>query len=214
MARFIDLYTQTIEKCRARLEGPEQGEPLSLAESKELFAAYQKLHRRMMRIARISDRYQAEVKQLVLELQDALASVKTLKGFIPVCASCKKIRNDKGYWKQLEQYMSEHSEVSFSHGLCPDCATNYRSMHNLNPPGQELAPPPTLEEADLDDPVVVMYLPVLNNPHYSSSPLYGEFHALFRQYVRLNRRLKRIARISDSYQAQLKNTPEEQQPEN
>jgi DNA-binding LacI/PurR family transcriptional regulator len=48
--------------------------------------------------------------------------VKTLSGFLPICASCKKIRDDKGYWNQVEAYISEHSEVEFSHGLCPDCA--------------------------------------------------------------------------------------------
>jgi len=67
---------------------------------------------------------QAEENQrkLVNELQDALAKVKTLSGMLPICASCKKIRDDKGYWNRIETYISEHSEVLFSHGLCPDCA--------------------------------------------------------------------------------------------
>jgi hypothetical protein len=47
--------------------------------------------------------------------------VKTLSGFLPICASCKKIRDDKGYWNQVEAYISEHSEVEFIHSLCPDC---------------------------------------------------------------------------------------------
>jgi CheY-like chemotaxis protein len=55
------------------------------------------------------------------ELQEALAKIKTLSGFIPICASCKKIREDSGYWKQLEAYITEHSDAEFSHGLCPDC---------------------------------------------------------------------------------------------
>ncbi|MDA8405861.1 MAG: hypothetical protein M0T73_03235, partial [Deltaproteobacteria bacterium] len=42
-------------------------------------------------------------------------------GFIPICSSCKKIRDDKGYWRQVEEYVSEHSEALFSHGICPDC---------------------------------------------------------------------------------------------
>ena len=50
------------------------------------------------------------------------SKVKTLSGFIPICASCKKIRDDKGYWSQVEAYISKHSEVEFSHGICPDCA--------------------------------------------------------------------------------------------
>ena len=52
--------------------------------------------------------------------------IKTLKGCIPICASCKKIRDDKGYWNQIESYIREHSEADFSHGLCPECAEKYR----------------------------------------------------------------------------------------
>lgn len=55
------------------------------------------------------------------ELSLALGNVKQLSGLLPICASCKKIRDDKGYWNQLEQYISDHSEVGFSHGICPDC---------------------------------------------------------------------------------------------
>jgi len=51
-------------------------------------------------------------------LQD---EIKVLKGFLPICASCKKIRDDKGYWNQIESYLRDHSEVEFSHGICPDC---------------------------------------------------------------------------------------------
>jgi PAS domain S-box-containing protein len=60
--------------------------------------------------------------QLVLELQEALAKVKTLRGFLPICSSCKKIRDDKGYWEQVETYIRDHSEAQFSHGICPECA--------------------------------------------------------------------------------------------
>jgi PAS domain S-box-containing protein len=72
----------------------------------------------------ITGRKQAEEKreQLLEELQTALAEVKKLSGFLPICASCKKIRDDKGYWQQIEQYISDHSEALFSHSLCPDCA--------------------------------------------------------------------------------------------
>ncbi len=48
--------------------------------------------------------------------------VKTLQGFIPICASCKKIRDDKGYWNQIEGYIQKHSEATFSHGMCPECS--------------------------------------------------------------------------------------------
>jgi hypothetical protein len=66
-------------------------------------------------------RAQARQEQLIDELRAAMANVKTLRGLLPICASCKKIRDDRGYWNQLETYFQKHSQVQFSHGLCPDC---------------------------------------------------------------------------------------------
>ncbi|UCD82084.1 MAG: hypothetical protein JSW26_11850, partial [Desulfobacterales bacterium] len=65
---------------------------------------------------------QEKQKSLILELQKALAEVKTLSGMLPICAGCKKVRDDKGYWKQIESYLLDHSEAKFSHGICPECA--------------------------------------------------------------------------------------------
>ena len=56
-----------------------------------------------------------------IQLRVALANVKTLRGLLPICASCKKIRDDGGYWNQIEIYIREHSEAQFSHGLSPEC---------------------------------------------------------------------------------------------
>lgn len=67
-------------------------------------------------------RTQAQRDALILELRDALATVKQLSGLLPVCCNCKKISDDKGYWNQIEAYIAEHSEARFSHGLCPECA--------------------------------------------------------------------------------------------
>jgi hypothetical protein len=64
-----------------------------------------------------------ERERLVDELQDALARVKTLSGLLPICSSCKKIRDDRGYWTQVEGYITEHTQAQFSHGICPDCLT-------------------------------------------------------------------------------------------
>lgn len=70
-------------------------------------------------------RQQAEKDQLISRLQEALDQVKTLKGIVPICASCKKIRDDKGFWQQLETFIQQHSEAEFSHGICPDCLKKY-----------------------------------------------------------------------------------------
>lgn len=61
-------------------------------------------------------------EKLISELQKALEEIKTLKGIVPICAHCKKIRDDKGYWNLIEAYIEKHSEASFSHGICPDCS--------------------------------------------------------------------------------------------
>ncbi len=72
----------------------------------------------------ISERKRAmnDRERLIRDLQNALNEVKTLSGLLPICSACKKIRDDKGYWNNLEQYISERSEAEFSHGLCPQCA--------------------------------------------------------------------------------------------
>lgn len=72
----------------------------------------------------ITDRKQAEREKakLVTDLTEALAEVKKLSGFLPICSSCKKIRDDRGYWRQVEEYIREHSEAEFSHSICPECA--------------------------------------------------------------------------------------------
>lgn len=76
-----------------------------------------------------SIRYAIERKHLLLEqdrciaqLREALAAVKTLSGLLPICASCKQIRDDKGYWHQVEVFIQQHSSAMFTHGLCPKCA--------------------------------------------------------------------------------------------
>jgi len=71
----------------------------------------------------ISERVKAqeEREKLIVELKDALSEIKTLSGMLPICASCKKIRNDDGYWEQLEVFIRDHSDAEFSHSICPDC---------------------------------------------------------------------------------------------
>ena len=75
----------------------------------------------------ITERKQAETERerLVVELQGALARVKSLSGLLPICAGCKKIRDDKGYWNQVEGYIQKHTEATFSHGMCPDCMKKF-----------------------------------------------------------------------------------------
>lgn len=69
----------------------------------------------------VRKKLEEERNRLILELQDALAKIKTLTGVLPICASCKKIRDGQGYWHQMECYVRDHSQVTFTHGICPAC---------------------------------------------------------------------------------------------
>lgn len=87
-------------------------------------------------ISDITFRKQAdgEREKLIRELQDALSSVKTLSGLLPICSACKKIRNDTGYWEHIEEYIAKHSGADFSHGICPECARKlYPEVFNKDP---------------------------------------------------------------------------------
>jgi len=78
-----------------------------------------------------------ELQEALGELRKAMSEVRTLSGFLPICSSCKKIRDDKGYWNQIEAYISEHSEAMFSHGICPGCLKehfpeDYEAIYDKN----------------------------------------------------------------------------------
>jgi len=66
-------------------------------------------------------------KNIITKLENALATVKQLKGLLPICCHCKNIRDDKGYWQSVEEYITNHSETEFSHGICPECIGKYYS---------------------------------------------------------------------------------------
>jgi len=69
-----------------------------------------------------SIRYAIERQKLLTQIEHSTKEIKTLRGFLPICAGCKKIRDDQGYWTQIETYISQHTDAEFSHGLCPECA--------------------------------------------------------------------------------------------
>ena len=103
---------ETLRNARDRLEERVKERTI------ELSKANQELREQ------IAEREKAEknLSEMVGELQEALAKVKALSGLLPICSSCKKIRDDKGYWTQVEVYIRNHSEADFSHSICPDCA--------------------------------------------------------------------------------------------
>jgi PAS domain S-box-containing protein len=68
---------------------------------------------------------EGEREQLLAELKEALARVKVLRGLLPICSCCKMVRDDHGYWTQIDTYLREHTDAEFTHGLCPDCLQRY-----------------------------------------------------------------------------------------
>jgi DNA-binding response OmpR family regulator len=85
------------------------------------------------RIKKAEDALREKERQqqtLISQLEEALTEIKTLKGYIPICATCKKIRDDEGYWNQLETYISKHTDATFTHGICPTCLEKARTEMN------------------------------------------------------------------------------------
>lgn len=74
---------------------------------------------------KLIEKQKLELALKVEELQKAMSEIKTLRGIIPICVHCKKIRDDKGFWEAVEKYIEERSEAGFSHGICPDCLRKY-----------------------------------------------------------------------------------------
>lgn len=86
------------------------------------FRELAKSNESLNREVQVRKQAEEELEKVIDKLRNALAEVKTLSGLLPICAGCKKIRDDQGYWNQIEIYIRERSEAEFSHGICPDCA--------------------------------------------------------------------------------------------
>lgn len=111
LKKQVALRTKHLKKAHDELDHRVQKRTFELTETNKQLCI------------EINERKQAEKdrEKLIKELRKALENIKTLSGLVPICAKCKKIRDDKGYWNILEQYIETHSDVLFSHGMCPEC---------------------------------------------------------------------------------------------
>ncbi len=99
-----------------------------VVKSAEAFATMPRVVERALREWKLlTERREAAAaqKRLVAQLEEALAKVKTLSGLLPICSACKKIRDDQGYWNQVEGYIQEHTDARFTHSYCPECSRKY-----------------------------------------------------------------------------------------
>jgi len=85
------------------------------------FIKREDIMQRLIEKSEIEQRLRQQLEQKINELQVALEEINQLRGILPICATCKKIRDDTGYWSQIETYIASHSEAEFSHSICPDC---------------------------------------------------------------------------------------------
>jgi len=140
------LKGEKIEGTEFYFRKKDKGEMVGLVYTSPIMDAGEVIGARL-NVTDITERKKAEEERnkLILELQETLSEIKTLKGIIPICASCKRIRDDKGYWNQVEAYIRDHSEADFSHSICPDCMKklypdlidNDNSNHQDNSPLEE-----------------------------------------------------------------------------
>lgn len=118
---FSTILTRPLHKLAGVAERFGRGEaaqPLPVESDDEIGTLAQVFNEMMAKRMQAAE----EQAELIDELRTALGEVKTLRGFLPICSGCKKIRSDQGYWQQIESYLSEHSDAEVSHGLCPECA--------------------------------------------------------------------------------------------
>lgn len=183
----------------------------------EIAEEFHRLHQRMNKLSRISDSYQEQLRDLNRKLQEAnqnlsqaLAEVKTLRGLIPICARCKRIRDDEGMWDQIETYISHHSEAVFSHGVCPECAKAL--FPDIVKREQEAPRPMAARDHDESDPEEKALQGRLEcfrmDPTLRDHILMHELESLGARHIRLTRQLRKLSRISDGYQQELKNLNE------
>ncbi|MDM8551557.1 response regulator [Desulfobacterales bacterium HSG2] len=117
---FISALNDMPDKVRAFFVGGVDYVTKPFQEEEVL--ARVETHLTLRRLQKALEEKNARLEEKNLQLEEALANVRTLRGLLPICANCKRIRDDKGYWNRIEAYVESHSDARFSHGLCEECS--------------------------------------------------------------------------------------------
>ena len=125
---YLTAYSDDAILSRAKLTGPF-GYLIKPYEERELHMNIE--------MALYKHQIDLEREHYIKELQEALDKIKTLHGMLPICAWCKKIRDDKGYWSQVETYIEEHSDAEFTHGMCPECRSKLEAQMDEDASGTD-----------------------------------------------------------------------------
>ncbi len=161
-----------------------------------------KMLRRQERIVKISDGYQIQLRHANQQLQDtnqnlgkAMSEVRTIGGMLPVCYCCKKIRDEQGYWDEVESFLAKHSDAVLSQGICPACIQE--GMTTLAMPRRTHTVRGSEDERQ-------MLQRLLEEGIEEDNPLLSAHLDLARRFAKASRRLDKISKISDGFQSQLK----------
>jgi methyl-accepting chemotaxis protein len=91
--------------------------------NEQLEISHANTDRALREVGEARDQLESRVRERTRELEEALEKVGVMRGLLPICAACKKVRDDRGYWQQVEKFVESHSDARFTHGICPDCVT-------------------------------------------------------------------------------------------
>jgi diguanylate cyclase len=205
-----DAVLDKTEKVLARAISPDTD---MTVEYRELVESYRKLHHKLHKTLFISDSYQQQSRELAIKLDQSTLKLRQLSEVaLPICTCCHKIRTNDDYWERLESFFIKHTDILFSHGICPECIkTTYgklgeqiaaRSTPTPSSPSSTLKPKASPQPPQ--DEIVREMRDILERVKADDDPLIPDIERIVGKYEKLRRRFDKIVSISDSYQSQLR----------
>jgi len=180
-----------------------------LVEYQELAEKYRKLNHKLYKTLVISDAYQLETKLLSEKLEETLQNYQKLKDVaLPICMVCHKIHTNNDYWERLEEYFAKHTDIMFSHGICPDCIkVTYGKLGEKVLEKQRVAAElknPGVPKEPREDESIQEMRQLVERAASSGNPLSADIQKIVKNHTKLLRRFDKIVSMGDSYQSQLR----------